>query len=52
MVDDLGCREALKSIYLILEKGTGADRQLELYEKTNNLKDVGGYIESKFLESL
>jgi len=52
VVDDLGCREALKSIHLILEKGTGADRQLELYEKTNNLKDVGGYIESKFLESL
>ena len=52
VVDDLGCRDALKSIHHILEKGTGADRQLEIYEKTKNLKEVSAFIESKFLESI
>lgn len=52
VVDELGCREALKSIHLILEKGTGADRQLAVYEKTKKLSDVSAYIESNFLASL
>lgn len=52
VVDELGCREALKSIHAILEKGTGADRQLAIYEKTKNLTEVSAYIESNFLASL
>ena len=52
VVDDLGCREALKSIHFILEKGTGADRQLEVYEKTKSFKEVSSFIESNFLASL
>jgi carboxylate-amine ligase len=52
VVDELGCRDALKNITKIIEKGTGADRQLEVYKKTKNLNSVAAYIESKFLESL
>jgi len=52
VVDELGCREALISIHKILEKGTGADRQLVVYEKNRNLKDVSAFIESNFLLNL
>ncbi|MEY3946183.1 MAG: hypothetical protein RJB03_889 [Bacteroidota bacterium] len=52
VADELGCREALKIVNKILEKGTGADRQLAHYEQNKNLVSVAGYIESKFLGSL
>ena len=52
VVDELGCRDALSTIHKILEKGTGADRQLAVYKETNSLKAVAAYIESKFLASL
>jgi carboxylate-amine ligase len=52
VVDELGCRDALKTIPLILEKGTGADRQLATFEKNNSLFDVSSYIESQFLATL
>jgi hypothetical protein len=35
-----------------LEKGTGSDRQLEVYQQTNSFEAVAAYIESKFLGSL
>lgn len=49
VVDELGCRESLKTIHKILEKGNGADRQLEVYRKTNSVKDVASFIEANFL---
>jgi carboxylate-amine ligase len=52
VADELGCRDALKIVNKILEKGTGADRQLAQYEQNKNLVSVAGYIESKFLGSL
>ncbi|MEY3542056.1 MAG: hypothetical protein RLZZ204_868 [Bacteroidota bacterium] len=52
VVDDLGCRESLKTIHTILEKGTGADRQLAVYKETNSFEDVATYIESNFLAPL
>lgn len=52
VVDELGCREALKTVNKILEKGTGADRQLEVYEEKKNLVEVARFIESNFLGSL
>jgi carboxylate-amine ligase len=52
VVDDLGCRSSLKAIHTILEKGTGADRQLAVYKETNNLQAVAAYIESNFLAPL
>jgi glycosyltransferase involved in cell wall biosynthesis len=52
VADELDCREALKKIPMILEKGTGADRQLAVYKDTGSLKAVTAYIESNFLGSL
>ncbi len=49
VVDHLGSRHALKFINKILENGTGADRQLEVYERTKDLKEVVAYIHSQFL---
>jgi carboxylate-amine ligase len=36
----------------MLENGTGADRQLSVYEKTNDLKPVADYIQSQFLSGI
>ncbi len=44
VVDELGSREELNYIHEILENGTGADRQLKVYEDTGDLKKVVDYI--------
>ncbi len=44
VVDELGSREELKYIHKILEQGTGADRQLEIWERSFEPKDVVDYI--------
>lgn len=44
VVDDLGSREEINKIHKILEQGTGADRQLAVFEKSKNLNDVVDYI--------
>ena len=45
MVDELGSRQAIDGIREILETGTGADRQLAVFEKTNgDLKAVVDYM--------
>ncbi len=49
VVDELGSRHIINNILNILEKGTGADRQLDVFEKTNNLISVVDYINSQFL---
>ncbi|MER3497947.1 MAG: carboxylate-amine ligase [Chitinophagaceae bacterium] len=49
VVDHLGSRDRLKCVHQILEEGTGADRQLAVYEKTKNLVEVAKYIESQYL---
>ena len=51
VVDELGCREALKVIHKILENGTGADRQIKHYAENKNYQSVMSMIESKFLDS-
>ena len=38
-VDDLGCREEVESIHRILQGGTGADRQLVVWENNAHLPD-------------
>lgn len=43
VVDDLGSREEINRVYKILENGTGADRQLAIYETTNDLRAVVDY---------
>lgn len=44
VVDDLGSRNELEYIYKILDMGTGADRQLEVWQKTGDLRKVVDYI--------
>jgi glutamate---cysteine ligase / carboxylate-amine ligase len=40
VVDDLGSRGAVEYVHTILNEGTSADRQLRVFEKTGDLKDV------------
>jgi glutamate---cysteine ligase / carboxylate-amine ligase len=56
VVDDLGSRSAVEYVHTILNDGTSAERQLRVYEETNDLKAVvkhlvdetrGGVIQSK-----
>jgi len=44
VVDDLGSRHALKGVETILKEGTGADRQLAVFEQTRSLSAVVDYI--------
>lgn len=44
VVDELESRHELKYIYKMLEQGTGADRQLEVYKRTGDIKKVVDYI--------
>jgi carboxylate-amine ligase len=44
VVDELGSREQINYIHEILRHGTGADRQVEVYNQTNDTKAVVDYI--------
>jgi len=44
VVDELDSREELSYVYKILENGTGADRQLKVWEQSYDLKSVVDYI--------
>ncbi len=44
MVDELGSREEINYIHQMLKMGTGADRQLKVYEETGDLKKVVDYM--------
>jgi len=48
----LGIRNAISHVHQILEEGTGADRQLKVYEQTQSLPTVVDYIHSQFLAGL
>jgi carboxylate-amine ligase len=52
VADELGNRHILEKIPDILQKGTGADRQLAVYDKTNQLTNVVDYIGSQFLDGI
>jgi glutamate---cysteine ligase / carboxylate-amine ligase len=49
VVDHLGSREKISYVHKMLENGTGADRQLSIYEQTKSLVRVTEYINSQFL---
>jgi glutamate---cysteine ligase / carboxylate-amine ligase len=49
VLDHLGSRHRIAGVHKILENGTGADRQLQVYEETKNLGKVAEYINSQFL---
>jgi carboxylate-amine ligase len=44
VVDELDSREEVEYVETILERGTGADRQLQVYEQTGDLKQVVAYM--------
>ncbi len=44
VVDELGSRKEIEYIHQMLEMGTGADRQLKVFEKTGSLVNVVDYI--------
>src|SRR5215217_1855669 len=52
VVDELGSRHRLAYIHKIIEGGTGADRQLAVYEETKNMVSVAEFINSQFLADL
>lgn len=52
VVDELGSRDRLAPIQKILEHGTGADRQLKIYEDTGDLRAVADYIKGQYLAGL
>jgi len=52
VVDHLGSRHRLEYIHKIIEGGTGADRQLAIYEETKNLQSVANFIQSQFLAEI
>jgi len=52
VIDNLGSRHRLAYVKKILENGTGADRQLEVFEKSKNLVDVAKYINNQYLEGI
>jgi carboxylate-amine ligase len=44
VVDELGSRDAVSYAEKMLENGTGADRQLEVFQRTGKLEDVVDFI--------
>jgi carboxylate-amine ligase len=50
VLDELGSRKEVEYVHQILKNGTGADRQLAVYNQTGDLKQVVDYIieETKF----
>jgi len=50
VVDHLGSRSAINYVHKIMEQGTGADRQLAVYNETNSLINVMDYIHDSFLK--
>ncbi len=48
----LGIRTTVSNVHKMLEDGTGADRQLKVYEQTNSLPAVVDYIHEQFLAGL
>ena len=44
VVDELDSREELEYIHRILETGSGADRQLRVFQQTGDLKKVVDYV--------
>jgi carboxylate-amine ligase len=49
VVDELGSRKHIEKVHQIFETGTGADRQLRVFNETGSLVEVVKYIERSFL---
>jgi carboxylate-amine ligase len=51
-VDELGSRKEMAHIERIMREGTGADRQLEVFHRTNDIKAVVDGIVKETYEGL
>ena len=49
MLDELGSRKEVEHVFTILERGTSADRQLEVLERTGDPKAVVDFLVSETL---
>lgn len=52
VVGPLGSKHAIANVHRILEEGTGADKQLKVFEQSNNLTDVVDFIHNQFLNGI
>jgi len=52
VVDDLGSRHEIEKIESMLQNGTGADRQLNIYNKNKNLVEVVDYITAQTIKGI
>jgi len=52
VLDHLGSRHRVAYVHKILEHGTGADRQLKVFEETKNLVSVVDYIREQYLSGI
>src|SRR5436190_11845112 len=52
VLPDLGSRHAIGHVHKMLEQGTGADRQLKVFEETKSLSKVVDLIHTEFLSGL
>ncbi len=52
VLDHLGSRHRIAYVHKMLENGTGADRQLAIFEKEKNLTKVAEYISGQFMAGI
>lgn len=52
VVDHLGSRHRLSYIHKMIEGGTGADKQLKVFQDTHSLHSVVDFIQSQFLVNI
>jgi carboxylate-amine ligase len=52
VVDELGSRDEINYVHTILNHGTGADKQLAIFNQTQDLTKVVDMITSEFTKGL
>jgi carboxylate-amine ligase len=52
VIDHLGSRHRIAYVHKMLEGGTGADRQLAVFEKTKSLTAVVDYIQAQYMAGI
>jgi carboxylate-amine ligase len=52
VVDELGSRDQISYVHQILKNGTGAAKQLAVFEKTNDITKVVDFITDEFTKGL
>jgi glutamate---cysteine ligase / carboxylate-amine ligase len=52
VLDDLGSRKEIEHIHAILDRGTSADEQLQVYRETNDLTKVVDRLIERTMENV